>query len=84
MKNFVIVILGFFIAGAALAQSCGSIQNKDRRTFCYARTKGNPGMCGGIQNRDFRNYCYAILKGNKSMCGGIQNRDFRNECYSNF
>jgi hypothetical protein len=80
-----ILVIAFVLGlQSAFAQSCGAIQNQDRRSFCYAKTKGNPGMCGAIQNQDFRSYCYATLKGNKGMCGAIRNQDFRNECYANF
>jgi hypothetical protein len=84
MKKIIIATLGLFVAQSAFAQSCGAIQNQDRRSFCYAKTKGNPGMCGAIRNQDLRSYCYATLKGNKGMCGAIRNQDFRNECYANF
>lgn len=80
----ILVFVALLGIQTAYAQSCGAIQNQDRRNFCYARTKGNPGMCGAIREQDFRNYCFATLKGNKGMCGAIRNQDFRNECYANF
>jgi len=84
MKNLLILVTAFLVPLGAYASSCGAIQNKDRRNFCYANTKGNPGLCGAINNRDYRNYCYAVIKGQKGLCGAIQNRDFRSECYANF
>jgi hypothetical protein len=80
----ILVFVALLGIQTAYAQSCGAIQNQDRRNFCYARTKGNPGMCGAIREQDFRNYCFATLKGSKGMCGAIRNQDFRNECYANF
>jgi hypothetical protein len=84
MKKILITLFALWAAQQALAQSCSAIQNQDRRSFCYARTKGNPGMCSAIRNQDLRSYCYATLKGNKGMCSAIRNQDFRNECYANF
>ena len=84
IKKTISVVVAVLSLQTAYAQSCGAIQNQDRRSFCYAKTKGNPGMCGAIRNQDLRSYCYATLKGNKGMCVAIRNQDFRNECYANF
>ena len=49
IKKTISVVVAVLSLQTAYAQSCGAIQNQDRRSFCYAKTKGNPGMCGAVR-----------------------------------
>jgi len=68
------------LASAALADSCGSISNSDRRNYCFAKAKKEAVYCGSINDADLRNYCFAEVYGKSVYCGSIKDNDKRKEC----
>lgn len=68
--------------GKAMAgtSECYAIKDADKRTYCLAQVKRDPGNCYRIKDGDNRNQCLAEIKGSRDRCHAIKNADTRKQC----
>ena len=68
--------------GEALAGSseCYAIKDVDKRAYCLAQVKRDPGNCYRIKDSDSRNQCLAEVKGLRRRCYAIKSQDQRKTC----
>ena len=68
--------------GEAMAgtSECYAIKDANRRAYCLAQVKRDPGNCYRIQDGDNRNQCLAEVKGSRDRCYAIKDQDSRRAC----
>ncbi|MFY3386052.1 hypothetical protein [Paracidovorax sp. MALMAid1276] len=68
--------------GEAMAgtSECYAIKDADKRAYCLAQVKRDPGNCYRIKDGDNRNQCLAEIKGSRDRCYAIKNADTRKQC----
>jgi hypothetical protein len=68
--------------GEAMAgtSECYAIKDVDKRAYCLAQVKRDPGSCYRIKDGDKRNQCLAEIKGSRDRCYAIKNADARKQC----
>ena len=68
--------------GEAMAgtSECYAIKDADKRAYCLAQVKRDPGNCYRIKDGDNRNQCLAEIKGSRDRCYAIKNQDSRKSC----
>ena len=69
--------MGDAMAGTS---ECYAIKDADKRAYCLARVKRDPGNCYRIKNGDNHNQCLAEIKGSRDRCYAIKKRDDRTAC----
>lgn len=69
--------MGQAIAGTS---ECYAIKDADKRAYCLAQVKRDPGNCYRIKDGDNRNQCLAEIKGSRDRCYAIKNADARKQC----
>jgi len=68
--------------GEAMAgtSECYAIKDADKRAYCLAQVKRDPGNCYRIKDDDNRNQCPAEIKGSRDRCYAIKVQDSRMAC----
>ncbi|MFN4029985.1 MAG: hypothetical protein ACK4LR_08255 [Acidovorax temperans] len=68
--------------GEAMAGSseCYAIKDADKRAYCLAQVKRDPGNCYRIKDGDNRNQCLAEIKMQRGRCYAIKGQDMRITC----
>lgn len=68
--------------GEAMAgtSECYAIKDADKRAYCLAQVKRDPGSCYRIKDGDKRNHCLAEIKGSRDRCYAIKEHDARKTC----
>ena len=68
--------------GEAMAgtSECYAIKDADKRAYCLAQVKRDPGSCYRIKDGDNRNQCLAEIKGSRDRCYAIKDQDSRKVC----
>lgn len=84
-KSYLLVPLCMSAAiwmGDAMAgtSECYAIKDADKRAYCLAQVKRDPGNCYRIKDGDNRNQCLAEIKGSRDRCHAIKNADTRKQC----
>ena len=69
--------MGEVMAGAL---ECYAIKDADKRAYCLAQVKRDPGNCYRIKDGDNRNQCLAEIKGSRDRCYAIKDQDSRKVC----
>ena len=69
--------IGDAMAGTS---ECFAIKDADKRAYCLARVKRDPGNCYRIKNGDNHNQCLAEIKGSRDRCYAIKDHDSRKAC----
>lgn len=59
---------------------CYAIMDADKRAYCLAQVKRDPGNCYRIKDGDNRNQCLAEVKGARDRCYAIKDQDSRKAC----
>ena len=52
----------------------------EKRAYCLAQVKRDPGSCYRIKDGDNRNQCLAEIKGSRDRCYAIKDQDSRKSC----
>ena len=74
-------IVGVWMGEAMAGTSeCYAIKDADKRAYCLAQVKRDPGNCYRIKDGDNRSQCLAEIKGSRDRCYAIKNRDDRTAC----
>ena len=68
--------------GEAMAGTleCYAVKDADRRAYCLAQVKRDPGNCYRIKDGDNRSQCLAEIKGSQDRCYAIKDQDNRKAC----
>lgn len=68
--------------GEAMAgtSECYAIKDTDKRAYCLAQVKRDPGNCYRIKDSDSRNQCLAEANGLRHRCYAIKSQDQRKTC----
>ena len=68
--------------GEAMAgtSECYAVMDADKRAYCLAQVKRDPGNCYRIKDGDNRNQCLAEIKGSRDRCHAIKNADTQKQC----
>ncbi len=72
-----VVWMGEAMAGIS---ECYAIKDADKRAYCLAKVKRDPGNCYRIKDGDNRNQCLAEIKGSRDRCYAIKDQDSRKAC----
>ena len=59
---------------------CYAIKDADKRAYCLAQVKRDPGNCYRIKDGDNRSQCLAEIKGSRDRCYAIKDQDSRKAC----
>lgn len=59
---------------------CYAIKDANKRAYCLAQVKRDPGNCYRIKDGDNRNQCLAEIKGSRDRCYAIKDQDSRKAC----
>ncbi|WP_198971963.1 hypothetical protein [Xylophilus sp. ASV27] len=84
-RSYLLVSL-CMIAGAWMGEAmagtseCYAIKDADKRAYCLAQVKRDPGSCYRIKDGDKRNQCLAEIKGSRDPCYAIKDQNSRKAC----
>ena len=84
-RNFLLVplcmgVTAWIEEAMAGTSECYAIKDADKRAYCLAQVKRNPGNCYRIKDGDNRNQCLAEIKGLRDRCYAIKDQDSRKAC----
>ena len=84
-RGYLLVPL-WMVAGAWMGEAmastseCYAIKDADKRAYCLAQVKRDPGNCYRIKDGDNRSQCLAEIKGSRDRCYAIKDQDNRKAC----
>jgi len=80
MKYLIFLISFFNFAAHAVENNCKSIQDSDKKNYCFATETKQRSICYTIADSDLKNMCMAQLKQQKNYCYKIFSDEIQKEC----
>jgi len=80
MQYLIFLISFFSYAVQANENNCKSIQDSDKKNYCYATQTKHKSFCYTIADSDLKNTCIAQLKKQKFYCYKIFSTEVQKEC----
>ena len=78
--RYLIVLSSFFTYAVYANENCKSIQDSDKKNYCYATQTKQKSFCYTIADSELKNVCMAQLKQKKYYCYKILSDEVQKEC----